>query len=40
MKILALAGSPRTHDYLGVKFAGKILAKPMRREKLKKIKKP
>jgi hypothetical protein len=36
MKILALVGSPRTYDYLGMKFAGKILAKAYEREEIKK----
>jgi len=36
MKILALVGSPRTYDYLGMKFAGKILAKAYERGEIKK----
>ncbi len=36
MKILALIGSPRTYDYLGMKFAGKILAKAYERGEVKK----
>ena len=36
MKILALIGSPRTHDYLWMKFAGKILAKAYERGEVKK----
>ncbi|MGZ4857862.1 MAG: hypothetical protein ACXVZU_05840 [Methanobacteriaceae archaeon] len=40
MEFLALIGSPRTYDYLGMKFTGKILAKAYEREEIKKDQKP
>jgi hypothetical protein len=36
MKILALVGSPRTYDYLGMKFTGKVLVKAYERGEVKK----